>query len=132
MAIAIRMAQATWEGPLASGTGLIRMDSGATGELPVTWASRHGIRRRGDERMSQRVGPKLVTSAGRLDRCRAKGSGLPFPVSVRHAGLATADTKPAYLRRPPVTADPGSACSAIQRASWTLEPRPSLLRMLVT
>ena len=40
MAIAIRMAQATWEGPLASGTGLIRMDSGATGELPVTWASR--------------------------------------------------------------------------------------------
>ena len=40
MAIAIRMAQTTWEGPLASGTGLIRMGSGATGELPVTWASR--------------------------------------------------------------------------------------------
>jgi osmotically inducible protein OsmC len=40
MAIAIRMAQTTWEGPLASGTGLIRMGSGATGELPVTWAAR--------------------------------------------------------------------------------------------
>lgn len=40
MAIAIRRAQTTWEGPLASGTGLIRMDSGAAGELAVTWASR--------------------------------------------------------------------------------------------
>jgi len=33
MAIAIRMAQTTWEGPLASGTGVIRMGSGAAGEL---------------------------------------------------------------------------------------------------
>ena len=40
MAIAIRRAQTTWEGPLASGTGLIQMDSGAAGELAVTWASR--------------------------------------------------------------------------------------------
>lgn len=42
MAIAIRMAQTTWEGPLASGTGVIRMGSGAAGELAVTWASRTG------------------------------------------------------------------------------------------
>jgi lipoyl-dependent peroxiredoxin len=40
MAIAIRMAQTTWEGPLASGTGTISMGSGAAGVLPVTWASR--------------------------------------------------------------------------------------------
>ena len=40
MAIAIRMAQTTWEGPLASGTGTLRMGSGAAGVLPVTWASR--------------------------------------------------------------------------------------------
>ena len=40
MAIAVSMAQTTWEGPLASGAGLTRMDSGAAGELPVTWAPR--------------------------------------------------------------------------------------------
>ena len=42
MAIAVRTAQTTWEGLLASGTGTLRMGSGATGELPVTWASRTG------------------------------------------------------------------------------------------
>ena len=40
MAIAIRTAQTTWEGPLASGTGTVGTGSGAAGELPVTWASR--------------------------------------------------------------------------------------------
>ncbi len=35
MAIAIRMAHTSWEGPLASGTGLIRMGSGAADELAV-------------------------------------------------------------------------------------------------
>jgi lipoyl-dependent peroxiredoxin len=40
MPIAIRTAQTTWEGSLTSGAGLIRMGIGATGELPVTWASR--------------------------------------------------------------------------------------------
>lgn len=32
------MAQTTWEGPLASGTGTVRLGSGAAGEPPVTWA----------------------------------------------------------------------------------------------
>ena len=40
MAIAIRTAQTTREGPLASGTGTVRMGSGAAAELAVTWASR--------------------------------------------------------------------------------------------
>jgi osmotically inducible protein OsmC len=38
--IAVRKAETTREGPLASGTGLIRMSSGAAGGLSVTWASR--------------------------------------------------------------------------------------------
>jgi osmotically inducible protein OsmC len=42
MAIAVRRAQTTWEGPLDSGTGTIQMGTGATGELPVTWAARTG------------------------------------------------------------------------------------------
>lgn len=40
MAIAIRTAQTTREGLLASGTGTVRMGSGAAAELAVTWASR--------------------------------------------------------------------------------------------
>ena len=40
MAIAVRMTQTTWEGPLASGTGTVRIGSGAAGGLPVTWAAR--------------------------------------------------------------------------------------------
>jgi osmotically inducible protein OsmC len=40
MAIAVRTAETTWHGSLASGTGTIRQASGAVGELPVTWASR--------------------------------------------------------------------------------------------
>lgn len=40
MAIAVRTAQATWQGALATGTGTLRLGSGATAALPVTWASR--------------------------------------------------------------------------------------------
>ena len=40
MAIATRTAETTWEGPLASGGGQIRLGTGAVGTLPVTWASR--------------------------------------------------------------------------------------------
>jgi lipoyl-dependent peroxiredoxin len=40
MAIATREAQIVWEGSLASGTGTVTSNSGALGELPVTWASR--------------------------------------------------------------------------------------------
>lgn len=40
MAIAIRTAQTTWQGPLASGAGLIHTGSDALGEVAVTWASR--------------------------------------------------------------------------------------------
>lgn len=56
MAIAIRMAQTTWEGPLTSGTGLIRMGSGAAGELAVTWASR-------TERADGRTSPEELAAA---------------------------------------------------------------------
>lgn len=40
MAIAVRSAVTTWEGSLASGSGVIRAKDGQLGELPVTWASR--------------------------------------------------------------------------------------------
>jgi lipoyl-dependent peroxiredoxin len=56
MPIAIRMAQTTWEGPLASGAGLIGMGNGAAGELPVTWASR-------TERADGRTSPEELAAA---------------------------------------------------------------------
>lgn len=40
MAIAVRTAETTWEGPLASGRGTLQGRSGALEGLPVTWASR--------------------------------------------------------------------------------------------
>lgn len=40
MPIATREAEIVWEGPLASGTGTVSSESGALGQLPVTWASR--------------------------------------------------------------------------------------------
>ena len=42
MAMAARTAVTTWESSLASGSGTIRLASGALGEIPVTWATRTG------------------------------------------------------------------------------------------
>lgn len=39
MAIAERIAETTWQGTLASGSGTIRPASGALGDLPVTTAA---------------------------------------------------------------------------------------------
>jgi osmotically inducible protein OsmC len=40
MAIAERTAKVVWQGTLAKGSGMLSLLSGATPELPVTWASR--------------------------------------------------------------------------------------------
>lgn len=56
MAIAVRTAQTTWEGPLASGTGTVRMGSGAAGELAVTWAAR-------TERADRKTSPEELAAA---------------------------------------------------------------------
>ena len=54
--MAIRTAQTTWEGSLASGTGLLRLGSGATGELAITWASR-------TERADGKTSPEELAAA---------------------------------------------------------------------
>ncbi len=56
MAMAIRTAQTTWEGPLASGTGTIRMGSGVAGGLAVSWASR-------TERADGKTSPEELAAA---------------------------------------------------------------------
>jgi osmotically inducible protein OsmC len=47
MAMADRTANTVWEGNLPKGKGVVSLNSGATGELPVTWASRSEKRSQG-------------------------------------------------------------------------------------
>jgi osmotically inducible protein OsmC len=47
MAMADRTANTVWEGNLPKGKGTLTLNSGATGELPVTWASRSEKRSEG-------------------------------------------------------------------------------------
>jgi lipoyl-dependent peroxiredoxin len=56
MAMAERTATTAWEGDLAHGNGSVNLNSGATGELPVTWASR-------TERSEGRTSPEELIAA---------------------------------------------------------------------
>jgi osmotically inducible protein OsmC len=47
MSMADRTANTVWEGNLPKGKGVLTLASGATGELPVTWASRSEKRSEG-------------------------------------------------------------------------------------
>jgi lipoyl-dependent peroxiredoxin len=47
MSMADRTANTVWEGNLPKGKGVLTLNSGATGELPVTWASRSEKRSEG-------------------------------------------------------------------------------------
>jgi len=51
-----RTARAVWQGNLAQGSGRLNVDSGATPELPVTWASRI-------ERADGRTSPEELLAA---------------------------------------------------------------------
>src|SRR5215210_6510813 len=51
-----RMASTTWEGDLAQGAGNLDLKSGATGDLPVTWASR-------TERSDGKTSPEELVAA---------------------------------------------------------------------
>ena len=56
MAMAERTATTAWEGDLAHGNGNLNLNSGATGALPVTWASR-------TERSEGRTSPEELIAA---------------------------------------------------------------------
>ena len=56
MAIADRTANTVWEGGLARGNGNLSLKSGATGDLPVTWASR-------TERSDGKTSPEELVAA---------------------------------------------------------------------
>jgi osmotically inducible protein OsmC len=56
MASAERTATTVWEGDLAHGNGTLSLTSGATGDLPVTWASR-------TERSAGKTSPEELIAA---------------------------------------------------------------------
>jgi lipoyl-dependent peroxiredoxin len=56
MAMAERTANTVWEGDLAHGNGVLSLKSGATDELPVTWASR-------TERSDGKTSPEELVAA---------------------------------------------------------------------
>jgi osmotically inducible protein OsmC len=63
-------ADATWEGDLISGSGHVKPDSGAFGELPITWASRA-------ERQHGKTSPEeLIAAAHAACYCMAFSNGL--------------------------------------------------------
>jgi osmotically inducible protein OsmC len=71
MASELRRAEATWEGGLASGKGVVSaVSSGAFTDLPVSWASR-------TERSDGRTSPEeLVATAHASCYCMALSHGL--------------------------------------------------------
>ena len=70
-----RTASTTWEGDLAHGAGTLSITSGATGDLPVTWASR-------TERSDGKTSPEELIAAAHAS-C--------FSMALSH-GLAQAGT----------------------------------------
>ncbi len=80
MASAERTATTVWEGDLAHGSGTLSLTSGATGDLPVTWASR-------TERSDGKTSPEELIAAAHAS-C--------FSMALSH-GLAEAGHPPERL-----------------------------------
>jgi osmotically inducible protein OsmC len=80
MANAERTATTVWEGDLAHGNGVLSLKSGATPELPVTWASR-------TERSDGKTSPEELIAAAHAS-C--------FSMALSH-GLAEAGNPPERL-----------------------------------
>jgi|YelNatPaOPRAMG01_1025707.scaffolds.fasta_scaffold28174_3 osmotically inducible protein OsmC len=80
MVTAERRAEVTWQGTLEHGRGEVRLNSGATGVLPVTWASR-------TERSQGMTSPEELIAAAHAS-C--------FSMGLSH-GLTQAGTPPERL-----------------------------------
>ena len=75
MAMAERTANCAWDGDLAHGTGVVTGNSGALGELPVTWASR-------TERSAGKTSPEeLIAAAHASCFSMALSHGLVRPAT---------------------------------------------------
>src|SRR3989442_9863646 len=94
---AVSRADATWEGDLMSGSGMVKPESGAFGALPVSWASRA-------ERMHGKTSPEELIAAA-----HAACYNMAFS-----NGLAKAGHKPQRLNtRAEVEFVPGTGITTI-------------------
>jgi osmotically inducible protein OsmC len=75
MPIAVRQAEITWDGPLASGAGTLSSQSGAL-ELPVTWAAR-------TERPDGETSPEELIAAAHAS-CFAMALALALVLGENH------------------------------------------------
>jgi len=80
MAMAERRATTDWDGDLAHGQGIVKLDSGAVDSLPVTWASR-------TERSDGKTSPEELIAAAHAS-C--------FSMALAH-GLSQAGHAPEHL-----------------------------------
>ena len=81
MAMAERRANVTWTGALAGGEGLLELTSGATGNLPVTWASR-------TERSNGKTSPEELIAAAHAS-CFAMALSGGLAMRARHLSACT-------------------------------------------
>ena len=97
MAMADRTANTVWEGGLAEGNGTLSLKSGATDDLPVTWASR-------TERSDGKTSPEELIAAAHAS-C--------FAMALSH-GLAQAGNPPDELKTSAtVTFVPGTGIEVV-------------------
>ncbi len=107
MAIAERTAHCAWRGDLAHGTGVVNGDSGALGELPVTWASR-------TERSDGKTSPEELIAAAHAS-C--------FSMALSH-GLSQAGNPPEELEvSAKVTLDQRDGAPTVTSSELTVSGR---------
>ena len=107
MAIAERTGHCTWEGDLSHGTGVVTGDSGALGELPVTWASR-------TERSDGKTSPEELVAAAHAS-C--------FSMALSH-GLSQAGNPPERLEvSAKVTLDQRDGAPTVTSSELTVSGR---------
>jgi osmotically inducible protein OsmC len=102
-----RTASTTWEGDLAHGAGTLSLTSGATGDLPVTWASR-------TERSDGKTSPEELIAAAHAS-C--------FSMALAH-GLAEGGNPPDSLQvQATVTLDTEGSGPRISASQLTVRGR---------
>ncbi len=107
MAIAERTGRCSWEGDLASGNGVVTGDSGALGDLPVTWASR-------TERSAGKTSPEELVAAAHAS-C--------FSMALSH-GLSQAGNPPEQLEvSAKVTLDQRDGAPTVTSSELTVSGR---------
>jgi osmotically inducible protein OsmC len=127
MAMADRSASTVWEGNLPKGKGVVTLDSGATGELPVTWASRSEKRSQGQTSPEELIAAAHASCFSMaLSNILSEGGHEPERLEVSSTvsldmvdGAPTVTTSKLTVRGRVPGIDPGEFESAARNAEQT-------------